>query len=45
MEARKAEFMKASDARRAEFEAAHKARIQGISNQVEETGVEADKGV
>ncbi len=45
MDARMAEFKKASDARRAEFEASRKARFQGISTKVEETSVEADTGV
>ncbi len=40
MDARMEEFIKESDARRAEFEAAHKARLQERT-----TRVEADKGV
>jgi len=38
------EYKKASDARRAEYEAARKARFQEISTQGEETKAADDKG-
>jgi hypothetical protein len=44
MEARMDEYQKAADARRAEYEAARKARFQEISTQGEETKAADDKG-